>query len=58
MTEFITHDEWVKLSAQMLDQLANHMLLWDTRMKVQQVGMGTIMVLPPEETVPPLRSLP
>lgn len=57
MSEYMRHDDWVELVATMLDQLANNMVLWDTRMKVQKVMMGTIVVLPPEETVPPLQSL-
>ena len=58
MSETITHDEWVKLVATLLNQLCDHNVLWDTRMKVQAVMVGSTVVLPPDENVLPLRDLP
>jgi transcription elongation GreA/GreB family factor len=58
VSEFITHAEWVKLVSKTLDAMLQYqVVVWDDRMKIQKVAMGSVVVLTPDETVPPLQDL-
>ncbi len=58
MSENMSHDAWVMLVSKTLDDMLQYRYVdWHARMTLQSIVAGSTVVLAPEESVGPLRSV-